>query len=184
MGGPGPEAGSGSEPAQEFAPVVLLDSDDGAPVSPQRGEHVPIAEMSAGDLLPPPAPLADRPQLEGGQQMHGRPVGREEGDNRVFVPQWDVREGDRSFQPPSVARRLIQGSMLPADNVLVSDLMDTYKGENEFVDYCYGRMREVFASSLFLYSRWLRCLKFNYADAMFFVFSTGNRFYGRDAQVL
>ena len=61
VGGPGAEAGSGSGPAQEFAPVVSLDSDDGAPVSPQRGEHVPIAEMSAGDLLPPLAPLVDRP---------------------------------------------------------------------------------------------------------------------------
>ena len=33
--------------------------------------------------------------------------------------------------------------MLPADNALVDDLMETYKGEDEFVDYCYGRMREV-----------------------------------------
>ena len=68
----------------------------------------------------------------------------------MFVPQWDVREKDRSFQPSSVARRLIQGLMLPADNALVDDLMETYKGEDEFVDYCYGRMREVFISLLFL----------------------------------
>ena len=40
--------------------------------------------------------------------------------------------------------------MLPADNALVDDLMETYKGEDEFVDYCYGRMREVFISLLFL----------------------------------
>ena len=40
--------------------------------------------------------------------------------------------------------------MLPADNALVDDLMETYKGEDEFVDYCYGRMREVFILLLFL----------------------------------
>ena len=80
-------------------------------------------------------------------------MGQEEGDNRVFVPLWDVWERDCSFQPPSVSKRLIQGSMLPADNVLVDDLMETYKGEDEFVDYCYGRMREVLVSPLFSYSR-------------------------------
>ena len=111
-------------------------------------------------------------------------MGREEGDNRVFVPRWDVQERDRSFQPPSVARRLIQGSMLLADNTLVDDLMDSYKGENEFVDYCYGRMREVLVSPLFSYSRWLRCFKFNWANVVFFLFSSGDRFYGRNAQVL
>ena len=68
----------------------------------------------------------------------------------MFVPQWDVREKDRSFQPPSVARRLIQGSMLPADNALVDDLMGTYKGEEEFIDYCYGHMREVILYFLFV----------------------------------
>ena len=43
--------------------------------------------------------------------------------------------------------------MLPADKALVDDLMETYKGEDEFVDYCYGRLREVFISLLLLIFR-------------------------------
>ena len=61
----------------------------------------------------------------------------------MFVPRWDVGENDSSFQPPSNARKLLQGSMVPADKTLVDDLLDTYKGEGEFVDYYYGRVREI-----------------------------------------
>ena len=41
--------------------------------------------------------------------------------------------------------------MLPADKTLVHDLMDTYKGEGEFVDFCYGRMREMRSFNPYIY---------------------------------
>ena len=69
VGGPGAEAGSGSRPGRDFAPIVSLDS-EGAPTSPHGGEHVPILEVSAWDAPPAPsAPLADQPRLEGDQQV-------------------------------------------------------------------------------------------------------------------
>ena len=75
--------------------------------------------------------------------MSADPLGHDRDDNRVFVPQWDVRENDRSFQPPSVARKIIQGLLLPIDKTLVCDLMETYNKEGEFVDFFYGWMKEV-----------------------------------------
>ena len=48
-----------------------------------------------------------------------------------------------SRDPSLVARKIIQGSLLPRDEVMVEDLLETYRGPEEFVDFCYGRMREV-----------------------------------------
>ena len=54
-----------------------------------------------------------------------------------------MRENESSFQPPSAVKRVIKGSLLPADKTFVRDLMETYKGPSNFVDFCYSRMREV-----------------------------------------
>ena len=46
VGGAQSEAGGGSRPTKNFAPIVSLDSDEGRPTSPHGGEHVPILELS------------------------------------------------------------------------------------------------------------------------------------------
>ena len=56
-----------------------------------------------------------------------------------------------SHDPTSVARKIIQGLLLPRDEAMVEDLLETYRGSDEFVDFRYGRMREVsIRSSAFL----------------------------------
>ena len=64
-------------------------------------------------------------------------------DSGLFDPEWDIRKDERSFQPPSIARRLIQGSLLPSESTLHRDFHKSYHEEGEFRDYVYGQLREV-----------------------------------------
>ena len=129
-----PRLGEGSRagpPAAEFTPVISVDSDTERPRSPHGGEHLPLPEVDIEERL---RPVEGRGQ----QQLPG--AGQE---TPVFVPRWDVRVDMSSRDPGSVGRKLIEGSLLPRDEAMLEDLLETYRGPEEFVDFCYGRMREV-----------------------------------------